>query len=51
MFKPDLHQGALFQAQVFVGFGHATDSPRRVLHLVFESGLGISLRQSFNNDY
>ncbi len=34
--KPDLYQGALFQAQLFVGFGHATDSPARVLHLDFE---------------
>jgi len=38
MFKPDLHQGAFFQAQVAVGFGHATDSPKKVLHLDFERG-------------
>jgi len=31
-----LDQGALFQTQVGVGFGHATDSPGKVLHLDFE---------------
>ena len=38
VFKPDLHQGALLQTQMCVGSGHTTDSPRRVLHLVFERG-------------
>ncbi|MDO9637512.1 MAG: hypothetical protein Q7J44_03115, partial [Pseudotabrizicola sp.] len=38
VFKPDLHQGAIFQTQMGVGFGHATDSPGRVLHLDFERG-------------
>jgi hypothetical protein len=33
-----LYLGTLFQAQVGVGFGHATDSPQRVLHLDFERG-------------
>jgi hypothetical protein len=36
--KQDLDQGALFQTQVGVGFGHATDSPGKVLHLGFERG-------------
>jgi len=33
-----LYQGALFQTQRGVGFGHATDSPGWVLHLGFERG-------------